>query len=224
VEDGALAQRAVRKRGRPVGADSEATRRTILSAARDLIAERGYHAATFQQIAKHAGVSRPTLHYYFATREDLYERLLADVCDQLRGCATAAAQAGSLRCQLAAFLREMHRLTTVEPALMKIVVTARIDHHRAVHRHESASGVVSTVHAFYDAVVVDAVRRGELARDTDAHAVADLLAALFWGLGFHAGFVADGHDGTEAAEVAKQLFQLLDGGLLTSAQKMPVDA
>ena len=224
MEHEALAERAVRKRGRPVGADSELTRNTILSAARDLIAERGYHAATFQQIAMHAGVSRPTLHYYFATREELYERLLSDVSEQVRACAATAARADSLRRQLAAFLGEMHRLTAVEPALMKIVVTARIDHHRAVYRHESASEIVSTVHAFYDAVVVDAVRRGELPRDTDAHAVADLLAALFWGLGFHAGFVAGDGDGTEAAEVAKQLFRLLDGGLLTMPLGVTVDA
>ncbi len=94
---------------------------------------------------------------------------------------------------------------------MKMLVTARIDHHRGVHRHEAATALASTVHAFYDGVVVEAVCRGELAPETDVHAVADLLAALFWGLGFHAGFVmADG----DASAVARQLLRLLGHGLL----------
>lgn len=202
-----------RKRGRPVGADSEQTRRTIQRAARDVIADRGYHAATFQQIAQRAGVSRPTLHYYFPTREDLYDALLADIREQVAECAATAARAGSLLSQLAAFTTELRRLEAAEPALMKMVVTARIDHHRGVHRHESAAAIVSTVHAFYDSVVMDAVRRGELAPDIDARAVADLVAALFWGLGFHAGFIADGED---ASGVARQLLGMLAGGLLNA--------
>jgi AcrR family transcriptional regulator len=211
VEYETLVGPAVRKRGRPVGADAGQTRRTIQSAARDLIAERGYHAATFQQIAQRAGVSRPTLHYYFATREDLYAALLADIRDRVAECAATAAGAGSLRRQLAAFTSELQRLGTAEPALMKMVVTTRIDHHRGAHRHEAATEIVSTVHAFYDTVVADAVRSGELAPDTDVHAVADLLAALFWGLGFHAGFIME-HG--KASEVARQLLQLLGHGLL----------
>lgn len=214
VENETLPVPVARKRGRPVGADSEQTRRIIQSAARDLIADRGYHAATFQQIAQRAGVSRPTLHYYFPTREDLYEALLADIRERLADCAATAAGAESLLTQLAAFTTELRRLGTAEPALMKMVVTARIDHHRGAHRHEAATAIVSTVHAFYDSVVVDAVRRGELASDTDIHAVADLLAALFWGLGFHAGFIATGED---ASGVARQLLRLLGHGLLSES-------
>jgi AcrR family transcriptional regulator len=212
---------AVRKRGRPPGGDAGRTRRTIQSAARDLIAERGYHAATFQQIARRAGVSRPTLHYYFATREDLYTALLADVRNRVAECAVTAARAGSLRRQLAAFTTELQRLGAAEPALMKMVVTARIDHHRGAHRHDAAIEIVSTVHAFYDTVVADAVRSGELAPATDAHAVADLLAALFWGLAFHAGY---GMAGNDASKVAKQLLQLLGHGLLNAPLNSAVGA
>lgn len=221
VEYETLAEPAIRRRGRPVGADSEQTRRIILGAARDLIAERGYHAATFQQIAQRARISRPTLHYYFATREDLYEKLLTDVRDRVDECAAAAAAAGSLRSQLAAFTSELGQLGTAEPALMKLVVTARIDHHRGVHRHEAATAIVSAVHGFYDAAVVDAVCRGELASDTDVRAVADMLAAVFWGVGFHAGFIGEGGD---ASGVARQLLKMLGSGLLNESFGSTVDA
>ncbi|PRC55403.1 TetR/AcrR family transcriptional regulator, partial [Mycobacterium sp. ITM-2017-0098] len=85
----------------------------------------------------------------------------ADIRDRVAECAATAAGEGSLLTQLAAFTSELGRLGAAEPALMTMVVTARIDHHRGVHRHEAAASIVSTVHAFYDSVVVDAVRRGE---------------------------------------------------------------
>ena len=207
-----------------MGADSEQTRKTILRAARDIIAERGYQAATFQQIARRAGVSRPTLHYYYPTREDLYDKLLTDVRDRVQQCADAALDKGALICQLAAFARELHRLGADEPALMKLVMTARIDHHRAPQRHEAAAAVVATVHSFYDAVVTDAVFRGELGPDSDVRAVSDMLGALFWGFGFYAGFLTDGTDGVETPEVARQLMRMLGSGLLNEPVGASVDA
>ncbi|MCV7057362.1 TetR/AcrR family transcriptional regulator [Mycolicibacterium gilvum] len=228
MENETLSVSAGRKRGRPVGADSEQTRRTVLAAARDIIAERGYQATTFQQIAQRAGVSRPTLHYYFATREDLYDALLADVCERLGRCAAAAAGQDSLRGQLAAFMAEMNRLAVAEPAMMKLVVTARIDHHGARigtgEGRGAATDIVSTVHDFYDAVVLAAAARGELPAGHDPHAVADMLAAVFWGLGFHARMLtADiGVDGVP--EVARQLLSVLDSGLLDGALRAPADA
>ena len=219
MEFESLVARAARRPGRPVGADSEQTRRTILGAARDLLAERGYHAVTFQQIALRAGVSRPTLHYYFATREQLYEVLLSDVRAEVESCAAEAVLAGSLRRQLETFITEMHRLGGAEADLMGLVVTARIDHRGAL-RHDAAAAVVASVHAFFDAVVVDAVRRGELPLDTDAHTVADLLGALFWGLVFHAGFIA-GSGG--APEVARQLLRVAGSGLLDAPEPATAD-
>lgn len=228
MENETLSVSAGRKRGRPVGADSEQTRRTVLAAARDIIAERGYQATTFQQIAQRAGVSRPTLHYYFATREDLYDALLADVCERLDGCATAAAREDSLRRQLASFMAEMNRLAVAEPAMMKLVVTARIDHHHdregARHRHRTATDIVSTVHGFYDTVVVAAAARGELPAGTDPHAVADMLAAVFWGLGFHARMLRPDTGPDGVPEVARQLLAVLDSGLLDGALGAPADA
>ncbi|KWX57015.1 TetR/AcrR family transcriptional regulator [Mycobacterium sp. NAZ190054] len=224
MEIDTVAGPAVRKRGRPVGADSEKTRRTIVCAARDLIAERGYHSATFQQIAARAGVSRPTLHYYYASREELYEVLLVDAREHVDMCAAEAIRADTLLGQLGVFSAGMHRLATAEPALMRMVVTARIDHHRGTHRHEAATALVAAVHAFYDAVVVDAIRRGELPPDTDAHAVADMLGALFWGLGFHAGFVGVADNDEDRSEIARQLLRLLASGLLNSPEPASVDA
>ena len=64
-------------------------------------------------------------------------------------------------------------------------------------------------------------RRGELPAGTDPRAVSDMLSALFWGLGFHAGFLTPGTPAHNAPEVARQLLDLLDGGLLNGSVGAP---
>ena len=48
----ARSRTVARRRGRPVGSDSVETRHRILRAARQVINERGFPAATFQAIAE----------------------------------------------------------------------------------------------------------------------------------------------------------------------------
>ena len=56
----------------------------------------------------------------------------------------------------------------------------------------------------------DAIKRGELARDTDASALTELLIAVLLGVGFYAGFVANRR---EIDTVTRQLHRLLAGSL-----------
>lgn len=207
-----------------MGADSETTRRSILVAARDVIAERGYQAATFQQIALRAGVSRPTLHYYFGSREQIYEVLLAEVHHIMAGCVADAQQEVGLRNQLASFLESLRRWSREDSETLRFLVAARLEHHRGLHRAPAAERIFAAVHAFYDSVVLEAIRRGQLPPDIDAAAVADMLAGLFWGAGFHAGFLRGATADGDASGVARQLLSLFESGLLESPVAAPVDA
>ncbi|MDP9309267.1 MAG: TetR/AcrR family transcriptional regulator, partial [Actinomycetota bacterium] len=47
------------------------TRETIAGAARELFAERGYHATTLPEIAEAADVSTRTIFAYFPSKEDI---------------------------------------------------------------------------------------------------------------------------------------------------------
>jgi TetR/AcrR family transcriptional regulator, cholesterol catabolism regulator len=53
------------------GPRHEVLRAGILTAAADLFRERGYRAATLDEIAKRVGVSKPTLYGYFRSKEEL---------------------------------------------------------------------------------------------------------------------------------------------------------
>lgn len=68
-------------------------RRTVISrAAVEVFAERGFEAASLDEIARRAGVTKPLLYRHFASKTELYIRLLEDETDDLlRGVAAAVA-------------------------------------------------------------------------------------------------------------------------------------
>lgn len=207
-----------------MGADSEITRRGILEAARDVIGERGYQAATFQQIALRAGVSRPTLHYYFDSRDHIYDVLLTEIHQRLAECVEQAQREVGLRNQLSRFAETLQRWSVEESRTVQFLIAARLEHHRGLHRAEAAARVFAAVHAFYDSVVIQAAQRGELRPGLDVGAVADMLAAVFWGAGFHAGFLRSGNAEADRVDVARLLLGVFDNGLLEIRLPASVEA
>lgn len=55
----------------------------IITAARKLFIEKGYVETNLSDIATIAGIKRPTLHYYFRTKERLFQTIYGDVIQQL---------------------------------------------------------------------------------------------------------------------------------------------
>lgn len=55
------------------------TKEKILKAARALIAKHGFWNVSFQQIADQCHINQPAIFYYFPTKEDLFQAVLANV-------------------------------------------------------------------------------------------------------------------------------------------------
>jgi len=53
----------------------------ILAAALDVFSTNGFHGATLDQIAEAAGLSKPNLLYYFASKDDVHRMLLERLLD-----------------------------------------------------------------------------------------------------------------------------------------------
>ena len=53
----------------------------ILEAALDIFSVHGFRGATIDQIAEAAGMSKPNLLYYFASKEEIHRRLLTSMLD-----------------------------------------------------------------------------------------------------------------------------------------------
>ena len=52
----------------------------ILAAAETVFAEKGFKGASVGLIAERAGVPKPNVYYYFGAKEDLYRKLIEEVC------------------------------------------------------------------------------------------------------------------------------------------------
>jgi AcrR family transcriptional regulator len=202
---------AGRGRGRPVGADSAETRARILRAAREVINERGYEAATFQAIAQRAGLSRPTMHYYFHSREQLYECLVSEAYSIIADSIERAGREDTLLRQLSAFISASRQMELADRSMMRFIITCRLDVHRNPTMLNGASAAVTAVRTFYESIVEGAIKRREIPDDTDPAAVTNMLLARFWGMGFYAGFLDNSND---IRKIAKQLHGLLVHGLL----------
>lgn len=56
----------------------------ILSAARELFGEYGYHGTTTRMIAEKVGIDISTLYYHWGEKNDLYEAVIIDINEGLR--------------------------------------------------------------------------------------------------------------------------------------------
>ena len=153
------------------------------------------------------------MHYYFDTREQIYENLVQEAYSIVTDCIAQARGENSLLKQLSTFVAAAQRLDSADGSMMRFIITSRLE----FHRHPSwgvANPTAAAVQGFYTSMVDEAIRRREIPDDADAAAMVNLLFAMFWGMGFYASFVDD--TGNIAA-IAKQLHKLLVHGLLAGA-------
>lgn len=66
-------------------------RRQLLDSAEAVFAAEGFHGASMNDVAAHAGVTKPVLYQHFDNKHDLYRELLADVGDRMRTAVVKAA-------------------------------------------------------------------------------------------------------------------------------------
>src|ERR1700730_4874979 len=62
---------------------AERRRATLIAAASELFAERGYERASLDELAARVGVTKPIVYRHFASKKDLYLQLLAVHRDDL---------------------------------------------------------------------------------------------------------------------------------------------
>ncbi|HEY1568553.1 MAG TPA: helix-turn-helix domain-containing protein [Solirubrobacteraceae bacterium] len=125
-----------------VGTVATGTRERLLSAARQLIEEGGYGAASVLAIAERAGVAAGTLYRHFASKEELFVEVFRSVCEReeraMRAAAaglpeTATAQE-RLKTVLATFARRALRNPRLAWALIAEPVDPRVDAERIAYR------------------------------------------------------------------------------------------
>jgi AcrR family transcriptional regulator len=200
---------ARRGRGRPVGSDSADTRNRILQAARRVIIERGYQAATFQAIALTAELSRPTLHYHFANREEIYQALVAEASTVVAECIARAQRHETLVAQLSALVAAITEADRRDRSTVAFLVSARLE---ASRNPELRYDWGTDLRVFLTKLITDAGARGELLEGTEPEPVVEMVQSMLWGIGLYSGFV---DDAANMHLITRQLIRLFSHGLLS---------
>jgi AcrR family transcriptional regulator len=125
-----------------MGTVASNTRERLLAAARQVIEEGGYGAASVLAIADRAGVAAGTLYRHFASKEELFVEVFRSVCErEERAMRTAADQLPDdatarerLETVLATFARRALRNPRLAWALIAEPVDPRVDAERLAYR------------------------------------------------------------------------------------------
>jgi TetR/AcrR family transcriptional regulator, repressor for uid operon len=191
-----------------------------LRAAREVFSERGYDAATFQAIAVRADLTRPAINHYFSSKRVLYWEVVRDTNDIVVSASVQRAQrettligrvSAFIDAGIAAGIEADSEKRTA--AAFLITVALESQRHPDLSREEFDS--IRATRQFMSWATNEAIERGELAADTDAQALTELLVVVLLGVGFYAGFVASRQ---ELDAVIGQLQQLLAGRLARSCE------
>ena len=139
--------RASRPRGRTER--SQETRRRILAAVHDLLAEGTFHESSVEQVADRAGVSRATLYQHFPSRLDLVDaicdtfavnpallavRASVTLDDPTEAIAETVANSVRFWSSEDAVLKELYGAAAVDPAASDFVDRQRSDRRSEVER------------------------------------------------------------------------------------------
>lgn len=132
----------------------QATRARLLAAARELIEEGGYGAASVAAIAERAGVASGTLYRHFPSKEDLFVEVFRSVCaGELRAMRLAATDGGPgpaaelLQRVLGTFAERALRNRRLAWALIAEPVDPRVDAERLAYRERYAELIAEVLAA-----------------------------------------------------------------------------
>src|SRR5947208_17146762 len=105
LREGRMDEEAKASRSRPKTRIQREKRDLILNAALDVFSLHGFRGATIDQIAEAAGMSKPNLLYYFASKEEIHRRLLEDMLDLWLDPLRALDNAGDPIAELRSYIR-----------------------------------------------------------------------------------------------------------------------
>lgn len=187
------------------------TRDRILDAARQIFTEVGYEAATFQEIARRAGITRPAVNHHFKTKPELFREIIVRTeATMLNLGVRPAFEADTLVGQLSAFVQAATLVESEDRAAAAFLVTSVLESVRRPELRLAEHGPLKTTREFVTWALDSAIERGELNIDTQIAPVVEMIVALVWGMGFYAGFVGNQ---AQLRVITDQFRALLDGRL-----------
>src|SRR5690348_7107116 len=169
---------AHRRPGRPTNDAPVAevrTRTLILTAARRLFMQRGFADVAVGEVARAAGVTKPTLYYHFGDKEGLYADVLCDMMQEVGGYIRSVTEANATARQRLEDLTAgyfQYADATMEPVLRDATELLGESHGRRVHETYAREMLAPIAQ-----LMRDGMRLGEIAEGN-----ADFLVRAWFGL------------------------------------------
>jgi AcrR family transcriptional regulator len=155
----------------------------IVDAMRTCVGTRGATGATFDHVAREAGVSRGLLHYYFGTKERLLAEVVRRDCDlRMERLSVTTAGAEDADALLGALGASLLELVDENPEFFVILLEL---HTLARHNAEIAAELGELhrrVRAHLAGILADARDQGAIRLDADPEIVSEVLFSIADGL------------------------------------------
>lgn len=157
-----------------------------------MFSESGYDAATFQEIAVRADLTRPAINHYFPTKDMLYREVLGQTHHTIISAGfDEARRVPGFGDRLQAFVRASVAAQEHDRSVAAFIVTSVLESQRHPELQHDDHEVLHSMRDFAQWVLSEGVANGELRSDTDIELTTELLVAMLCGLGFYSGFVGD---------------------------------
>ncbi|CAN5809062.1 TetR/AcrR family transcriptional regulator [soil metagenome] len=169
--------------GRPVGANSEETRRRIMAATMRCVGEVGYKQATIREIARVAGMTSGTLYHYFPNKSELVKATFEESAARAVPRFVRASDGdGDYLQRLVALLDESDRLMQEFPHFAAFEQALRDESVHHLELDATSATVFKSLWNLLTEIVTSAVEDGSLNPDVDVDGACGVLYALIRGL------------------------------------------
>lgn len=160
---------------------SEQRREVLLDAAARVFAAHGYHAASIEQIATKAGITKPVIYHHFPSKQQLHRAVFQHYAKQLLATAASHGQHGTPKERFRDLVAGMFAFAHDQPHVWQLLLgdstdpeTALLQRQlRAVGTEQSAARLLDTADLHFD-------RR--LSRRRAAQAAVELVRSAIDGL------------------------------------------
>ena len=185
-------------------------RRELLDAARDTFVERGFAAATVDDVVANAGVARGTFYLYFRDKRAVFEALVDEFLARIEACVKSidlSAPETPVE-QLTANIRRVVELALREPAIVKLAL------HDATGLDPELD---EKLHGYYErlrALIDESLQQGQtlgMVRPGDRR---EMVAIGLGGLKEVLVDAVAGELTTDAGVITEEIMRFLAGGLL----------
>jgi TetR/AcrR family transcriptional regulator, fatty acid metabolism regulator protein len=191
-------------------------RKTILRAAIDVFARKGYHGCRIADVAKEAGVAYGLVYHYFKNKEELLGSVFDTVWQGfVQRVSEAAAGGAPVEQKVKAIAQVSFEAYRVDPRAVRVLILeiARSPAGATVDRRSALVEVIDVAEHMFR----EALQRGELRADADPRLCAALLfGAVEMGLTSFVVGVIDPEDQTALQRVQDQVAQTFLRGVLAA--------